>query len=260
MREPSYDFHGSVVLVTGAAQGVGLEISTRFAAAGAAVAMTDIKGNLSFPAAVRALSDRGFITMGLTMDVTAERDVEAGVAQCVERFGKLDILVNNAGIHIPAPALDMSEDQWDAVVDVNLKGPWLCSKYAGRHMVRRGEGGRIISIGSTSSLVGVSGQINYQSSKTGLLGQVRTLALEVAAANITVNAVCPTLTRSAMGSGVSTEYLDTSRKLNGPWSIFPGVDMIETRDVAHATLWLASDAARYITGIALPVDAGFTCK
>ena len=221
LREPTYDFNGSVALVTGAAQGMGLDIATRLANAGAAVAMTDIQGKSSLSSAARDLRGRGFRVIDTVMDVTIEHDVESGVASCVKEFGKLDILVNNAGIHIPSPALEMSEEQWDLVVDVNLKGPWLCTKHAGLHMVQRGGGGRIISIGSTSSLVGVSGQVNYQSSKTGLLGQVRTLALELASANITVNAVCPTLTRSAMGRNVSDEYLATSSRLNGPWSIFP---------------------------------------
>ena len=260
MREPTYDFQGAVVLVTGAAQGMGLDIASRFADTGAAVVMTDIRGNNALTAAADTLRSRGLQVTETIMDVTSESDVAAGVALSVQAYGRLDILVNNAGIHIPAPALEMTEAQFEAVIDVNLKGPWLCTKHAARHMTLRGGGGRIISIGSTSSLVGVAGQVNYQSSKTGLIGQVRTLALELAPANITVNAVCPTLTRSAMGEDVSPEWLATSTRLNGPWTIFPGIDMIETRDVAHAVLWLASDAARYVTGIALPVDAGFTCK
>lgn len=260
MTEPTYNFKGSVALVTGAAQGMGLDIATRFASAGAAVLMTDVCSNAALESAANGLRERGFAVRHVAMDVTREPEVEAAVALCIKEFGRLDILVNNAGVHIPSPALEMTEQQWDAVIDVNLKGPWLCTKHAGLHMVKRGGGGRIISIGSTSSLVGVSGQVNYQSSKTGLVGQVRTLALELAPANVTVNAVCPTLTRSAMGEEVSEEWLATSTRLNGPWTIFPGVNMIETRDVAHAVLWLASDAARYVTGIALPVDAGFTCK
>ncbi|RAI72503.1 NAD(P)-dependent oxidoreductase [Pseudomonas fluorescens] len=257
--EPKYNFNGSVVLVTGAAAGLGRDIAMRFGASGASVVVTDLPGHPEMAAVVDAIKAAGGSAIGVGLDVTVEKQVADAVAAAVETFGKLDILVNNAALSISHNATELEESDFDRVVAVNLKGPWLCAKHAGRHMMKRG-GGRIISIGSTSSLVGVAGQVNYQSSKHGLIGQVRTLALEFATANITVNAVCPTLMRTKMGESLSEEWMKDSQRLNGPWSIFPDVDMIETRDVAHAVLWLASDAARYVTGIALPVDAGFTCK
>jgi NAD(P)-dependent dehydrogenase (short-subunit alcohol dehydrogenase family) len=257
---PTYDFKGKVALVTGAGQGLGRTVATMFAASGGAVAIADRPGHPGPAALADEIRAAGGQAIALDMDVTSEADVTRGVADAIAAFGALDILVNNAALHIPAPATEMTESDWDRVVDVNLKGPWLCTKHAARHMVARGGGGRIISIGSTSSFVGVAGQVNYQSSKTGLLGQVRTLAVELAPSHITVNAVCPTIMRTEMATEVDDEWFASTTAINGPWSLFPGVDMIEPSDVAHAVLFLASDAGRYITGTAIPVDAGFTCK
>jgi (+)-trans-carveol dehydrogenase len=196
-------------------------------------------------------------------DVRSEDDVERMVAATVERFGRLDVLVNNAGVYAGAPLTEMTEEQWDAVIDVDLKGPFLCSKHAARHMVARGGGGRLLTISSTSALVGIPDQVNYQSAKHGLVGQVRTLALELAPHGVTVNTICPTVTASPLLDflmGAGRAYWQDVARLCGASTVFPGLDYLEPRDVTHAALWLASDAARYVTGIALPVDGGFTCK
>ena len=185
------------------------------------------------------------------------------VSEALERFGQVDVLVNNAGVYTSAPAIEMTEEQWDVVVDVDLKGPFLCSKHVARHMAGRGGGGRIVSIASTSALVGIPNQVNYQSAKHGLVGQTRTLALELAPHGVTVNTICPTVVESPLLDflrGAPQEYWDDVARLCGASTVFPGLDSPEPRDVTHATLWLASDAARYVTGIALPVDGGFTCK
>jgi (+)-trans-carveol dehydrogenase len=157
----------------------------------------------------------------------------------------------------------MTEAQWDAVVDVDLKAPWLCSKYAARHMIGREGGGRIITISSTSALVGIPDQVNYQSAKHGVVGQIRTLALELAPYGVTVNTVCPTVVDSPMLDHLvktGAAYFQEVARLCGASTIFPGLDNLEPVDVSHAVQWLASDAARYVTGIAMPVDGGFTCK
>ena len=130
-------------------------------------------------------------------------------------------------------------------------------------MIGRGGGGRIVTISSTSALVGIPDQVNYQSAKHGVVGQIRTLALELAPHGITVNTICPTVVDTPMLDylmGIGQAYFQEVSRLCGASTVFPGLDNLEPRDVSHAVRWLASDAARYVTGIALPVDGGFTCK
>jgi NAD(P)-dependent dehydrogenase (short-subunit alcohol dehydrogenase family) len=273
MGSVSYDFGGSVVLVTGGARGLGKDIALGFARAGASVAVNDYPGDLPLPYETGSRSDlqetlaelegAGAQAIAVPADVRSEADVEAMVATTVERLGRLDVLVNNAGVYSGAKAIDMTEEQWDVVVDVDLKAPFLCSKHAARTLIAQGTGGRIITISSTSALVGIPDQVNYQSAKHGVVGQVRTLALELAPHNITVNTVCPTVTSSPLLDYLMDKgqaYFQDVARLCGSSTVFPGLDYLEPRDVTHAVLWLASDAARYVTGIALPVDGGFTCK
>ena len=269
-----YDFDGEVVLVTGAARGLGKDIALGFARAGARVAVNDVAqavpalqyetaSGSQLDATVSELAETGAEAFGVIADVRREAEVERMVAETVERFGRLDVLVNNAGVYAGGPVINMTEEQWDVVIDVDLKGPFLCSKHAARHMIERGGGGRLLTIASTSALVGIPDQVNYQSAKHGLVGQVRTLALELAPHGVTVNTICPTVTASPlldflMHAGKA--YWQEVSRLCGASTVFPGLDHLEPRDVTHAALWLASDAARYVTGIALPVDGGFTCK
>lgn len=130
-------------------------------------------------------------------------------------------------------------------------------------MIGRSGGGRIVTISSTSGLVGIPDQVGYQSSKHGIVGQVKTLALELAPFGVTVNAVCPTVVESPMLNHLmetGAAYFQDVARLCGASTIFPGLDYLQPRDVTNAVQWLASDSARYVTGIALPVDGGFTCK
>jgi NAD(P)-dependent dehydrogenase (short-subunit alcohol dehydrogenase family) len=272
----SYDFTGDVVLVTGGSRGMGRDFALSFARAGARVAINDLAGQdlgAGVPYATGSASDLertvadaealGAEVLAVPGDVTSEAQVEGMIDAVVERFGRLDILINNAGVHSGAKAWEMTEAQWDAVVDVDLKAPWLCSKHAARHMIAREGGGRIITISSTSALVGIPDQVNYQSAKHGVVGQVRTLALELAPHGVTVNTVCPTVVASPMLDHLvqtGAAYFQEVARLCGASTVFPGLDHLEPVDVSHAVQWLASDAARYVTGIALPVDGGFTCK
>jgi NAD(P)-dependent dehydrogenase (short-subunit alcohol dehydrogenase family) len=270
----AYDFRGSVVLVTGAARGMGRDIALGFGRAGAQVVVSDVAKSVrglgyevagvgELEAVVDEIRTEGAEALAVTADVRREPDVEALVAAAVERFGQLDVLVNNAGVYVGAPAVEMTEEQWDVAVDTNLKGPFLCSKHAARHMAGRSGGGRIVTISSTSALVGIPNQVSYQSSKHGLIGQVRTLALELAPFGVTVNTVCPTVVQTPMLDhivGLGAAYFQEVSRLCGASTIFPGVEALDPCDVTAAVMWLASDAARYVTGIALPVDGGFTCK
>jgi NAD(P)-dependent dehydrogenase (short-subunit alcohol dehydrogenase family) len=269
-----YDFSGAVVLVTGAARGMGRDIARRFAGFGAAVVASDVAGHVDalgyetagspdLEATVGEIRSAGAEAHAAAADVRDEEQVAALVDETVERYGRLDILVNNAGVYTGAPVTELTEAQWDAAVDTNLKGPFLCAKHAARHMKSREGGGRIITVSSTSALVGIPNQASYQSSKHGVVGLTRTLALELAPSEVTVNTVCPTVVYTPMLDylmKMGAAYFQEVGRLCGASTVFPGLDALEVRDVSEAVLWLASPAARYVTGIALPVDGGFTCK
>ncbi|MBS1878745.1 MAG: SDR family oxidoreductase [Actinobacteria bacterium] len=276
MARVSYDLSGDVVVVTGAARGIGRDIALGFAAAGADVVASDLAtpiegldyevGSAEELAATAGLARdlEGTIT-AVPADVRDEDEVEQLFRETLLAFEKVDILVNAAGVYLGATkVVDMSKEQWQVVVDVNLGGPFLCSKHAARAMTETARPGRIVTIASTSALIGIPYQVGYQSSKSGLLGQVRTLALELSPYGITVNAVCPTVTETAMLDHIRHEaaepYLEEIARLSGAFTIFPGVEALEPRDVTRAVMWLASDDARYVTGVALPVDGGFTIK
>jgi NAD(P)-dependent dehydrogenase (short-subunit alcohol dehydrogenase family) len=276
MGTVAYDFSGDIVLVTGGSRGIGRDIALGFARSGASVAVNDLAGGDSGEAVpyetgsasdledtAAAIAELGAESLALPGDVTSEADVEAMIAAVIERFGRLDILVSNAGVISGGRVWELTEAQWDAVVDVDLKGPFLCAKHASRHMIDREGPGRLITICSTSGLVGIPGQAHYQSAKHGIVGQVKTLALELAPYDVTVNAVCPTVVESPMLDHlmeVGQAYFQEVARLCGSSTVFPGVDYLEPRDVTHAVQWLASDAARYVTGTAFPVDGGFTAK
>ncbi len=270
----SYDFSDSVVLVTGGARGMGRDIARRFAGFGAAVVVSDVAGQveaLGYETAaaseldetVAEIREAGAEAHAVPADVRDEEQVAALVAEAVDRHGRLDILVNNAGVYTGAPVTELTEEQWDAAVDTNLKGPFFCAKHAARHMKSRPGGGRIITVSSTSALVGIPNQASYQSSKHGVVGLTRTLALELAPFGVTVNTVCPTVVYTPMLDYLmetGAAYFQEVARLCGASTVFPGLDALDVRDVSEAVLWLASPAARYVTGIALPVDGGFTCK
>jgi NAD(P)-dependent dehydrogenase (short-subunit alcohol dehydrogenase family) len=272
----AYDFTGSVVLVTGAARGMGRDLVQRFALAGASVMASDVApepvSGLDYATATAddlaqtvssAQALGGGEVASQHCDVRFEDEVAALVDETVERFGRLDVLVSNAGVFTGAPVQQLTEAAWDAAVDVNLKGPFLCAKHAARHMTTREGGGRIVTISSTSALVGIPNQASYQASKHGVVGLTRTLALELASHGVTVNTVCPTVVYTPMLDHLmelGAAYFQEVSRLCGASTVFPGLDALDCRDVSEAVLWLASDAARYVTGIALPVDGGFTCK
>ena len=274
MGSVSYDFSDEVVLVTGAARGLGRDIAVAFARDGARVAVNDMQTQVEdvpyetgtaedLAQTVSEIEAAGAEALEVPADVRREQDVERMIATTVDRFGRIDVLVNNAGVYSGGPATELTEEQWDVVVDVDLKAPFLCSKHAARHMIEHGGGGRIVTISSTSALVGIPDQVNYQSAKHGVVGQIRTLALELAPHGITVNTICPTVVDTPMLDylmGIGQAYFQEVARLCGASTVFPGLNNLEPRDVSHAVRWLASDAARYVTGIALPVDGGFTCK
>jgi SDR family mycofactocin-dependent oxidoreductase len=272
---PEYDFSGKVAFVTGAAHGQGRSHAQHYAKHGADVVVTDVGHNLeSVPydmgttdelgETASIVEDEGQEALAVEMDVRKEDQVETAVEEALDEFGRIDILANNAGVWPMSEATEMDEAQWDVVIDTVLKGVWLSSKHVGQHFIERGDGGKIVSTSSTAGLVGAPATGHYVAGKHGVIGLTKTLALELAEYDVNVNAICPTaLDSPGMNNYIEAygeEMLEEMGALGGPMNVMEPGEMIEERDITEAYLWLSSDAARYVTGIALPVDAGMTAK
>lgn len=265
-----YDFDGEVAFVTGAARGQGCSHAVTYAENGANVVVADIcetpdaskyelSGEEQLADTVARVEERGAEAIGVRMDVSQESDVERAVGRALNEFGHIDILANNAGIAPVSGLMNLDEETWDAALDVNLKGMWLCAKHVGTHMIERGEGGRIINTSSTAGFVASPGLGHYTAAKHGILGLTKTLAMELAQYDITVNAVCPTAVDTEMTSGIVEtigEEMAEVAEQSGPDNVLG--EIIQPEDVSAAFMWLSSDDARFVTGIALPVAAGAT--
>ncbi|RLM53950.1 NAD(P)-dependent oxidoreductase [Halobellus sp. Atlit-31R] len=271
---PTYDFDGQVAFVTGAGRGQGRSHAVAYAEAGADVVVTGLSQGIQtsqYPLAtaadldetVRRVEAEGGRALRLRVDVRDESQVEAAVEEAVAELGRIDVLANNAGLWNVVDLVEMSERRWDELIDSNLKGTWLCAKHVGRHFAERGGGGRIVSTASTAGLVGAKGSGHYAAAKHGVVGLTKALALELAAHDVTVNAVAPTGVATPMIDGivdtVGEAALQSVSDASGSMNVLDG-RLIEPRDVTEAYLWLSSDAARYVTGVTLPVDAGMLAK
>jgi SDR family mycofactocin-dependent oxidoreductase len=272
---PEYDFSGQVAFVTGAAHGQGRSHAQHYAKHGADVVVTDIGHNVDtvpydlgtedeLAETASMVEDEGQEALAIQMDVSDEEQVEAAVDEALEEFGRIDFLANNAGIGSMTDATEMDEAMWDEMIDTNLKGVWLCSKHVGQHFIERGDGGKIVSTSSTAGAVGLPGQAHYVSAKHGIVGLTKTLALELAEYDVNVNCIGPTGIDTPMIQGFTEAYgeeaLGEMAELTGPWNVFGDGGMLDSSDISEAYMWLSSDAARYVTGIYLPVDAGFIAK
>lgn len=246
----STDLAGQVAIVTGAGRGLGRAIAQTLAAAGAKVACVDVSQE-TLAETVAAIEAAGGTAEAIACDVTDGSRVGEVVSEVVEKWGGLQILVNNAGITRDALLMRMNDDQWDAVISVNLRGTFLFTRAATRPMMK-GRRGRIINIASVSGLMGNPGQSNYSASKAGIIGLTRTVAQELAGRNITVNAVAPGFIATEMTAALGDQILEEVRKQ------IPLGRLGQPQDVADAVLYLASEAGGYITGQVLPLDGGLT--
>jgi NAD(P)-dependent dehydrogenase (short-subunit alcohol dehydrogenase family) len=269
-RNVRWDFSDHVVVVTGAAQGQGRVHALSFAAAGADVVVCDLassasggSGNAALDAVAQDCRAAGGRALAVGCDVTSGTQVEALMARAIDEFGRIDTLVNNAGIDVPCLIADLDEHGWDRTLDVNLKGVFLCSQHAARHMVRE-QRGSIVNIGSVASSVGIFGHAHYCASKHGVAGFSKALAVELAPHGVTVNVVSPTGVRSPMSDDIhkpdQRKWLDELVRTAGAWNLFDEGKPLEPEEVTHAVMWLASDAARHVTGTDITVDAGYTAK
>lgn len=237
-----------IAVVTGASRGIGRAISLALASKGASIVAVDIDREVT-DIVVKELQTLGAKAIGFTGNVTVADDAERMIEAAVKEFGRVDILVNNAGITRDNIFLRMKDEDWDAVLSVNLKGAFLCSRAVAKVMTKQ-RSGRIINIASVVGQMGNAGQANYCASKAGLIGLTKSNARELAKRNITVNAVAPGFIATAM-----TDVLSDKVKEELASQIPLGI-LGTSEDVANAVCFLASDASGYITGQVLAVNGG----
>jgi 3-oxoacyl-[acyl-carrier protein] reductase len=238
-----------IAIVTGSGRGIGRAIALKLAEVGATVVVNDIGDAEPLEAVAQEIRAMGRQSLPILADVSSSSDVARLVAEAIAAYGKIDILVNNAGIARDQLVLRMSEEDWDKVLDVDLKSVFLCTKAVLRHMVKQ-RWGRIISMASVVGIVGNRGQANYASAKAGIIGFTRTVAKEVASHGITANAIAPGFIDTEMTQRLKEDWKQEIKRLI-PLGYFGS-----PRDVAEAVAFLASEEARYITGQVLGVDGG----
>jgi 2-deoxy-D-gluconate 3-dehydrogenase len=243
-----FSLEGKTAFVTGGNGGLGRGIALGFRDAGARVIVAGRSPEKNDAIACE-LGEDG---MTISLDVRDEGAVQKAVSTIISNFGSLDILVNNAGVVLGGSVLDMPQEDWDSVIGTNLTGSFLCAKHAGRAMVAAGNGGKIINIGSVYSAYGTPKFVEYGASKAGVLGLTRGLAIELAPYDIQVNAILPgwyetDMTQESRSSSTAEEI--RRKTPAGRWGL--------AEDLVGASIFLASAASSFVTGIALPVDGGY---
>lgn len=247
------ELEGKVALVTGGTSGIGCETAVFFAKAGAKVVVAgrrEVEGQETIDL-VRAAGGDGLF---VKTDVSKAVEVEALVQKIVEKFGRLDVAFNNAGVEgVWAPIVRQSEQDWDRIIAINLKGVWLCLKYEIRQILKQGGGGAIVNMSSITGLVGAVGAAAYSASKHGVIGLTQTAALENAKSGIRINAVCPGFTETPMADrifrvpGVQKYVV----------SCHPIGRLGRPTEIAEAVVWMCSERASFMTGQSLVLDGGF---
>jgi len=245
---------GKVAVVVGGTTGIGRETAVLFAKSGSKVALAgrrEKEGNETVDL-IRAVGGEGLYVQ---TDVSKAAEVAAFVEKAVEKFGRLDVAFNNAGFEgVWAPVIRQSEEDWDRLMAVNLKGIWLCLKYEIQQMIRQRSGGAIVNMSSMMGLVGSAGAAAYSASKHGVIGLTKSAALETARTGIRINAVCPGATETAMSerifsvAGANKKYV---------LSCHPLARFGKPAEIAEAVVWMCSDRAAFMTGQSLVLDGGF---
>ena len=251
----SFRLTGKIALVTGGARGLGLTMATALAEAGADVAVTGRSIGPAEESAKAIASATGRRVRAFVADVTSAADVERLPSTVESELGPVDILINNAGVNIRGTVDQLSEADWDSVIDTNLKGPFLCARAFGPGMVKRGWG-RVVNLGSILGAVALGGRAPYASSKAGVINLTRVLALEWAGTGVTANSICPGPFATEMNLPLLNDpvkYQEFVKKIPmGRWG--------ELDELAGAVVFLSSPASSFITGTALFVDGGWTAQ
>ncbi|MBU1018148.1 glucose 1-dehydrogenase [Patescibacteria group bacterium] len=245
-----FDLKGKVAVVTGASRGLGFAMAKGLAQQGANIVITDV---LPTAKAVKKIESLGVKAMGLKVDVTSPKHIDAMVKKVVSRFKKIDILINNAGIYYPTPVKDLKEKEWNKLIDINLKGTLMCSQTVGKQMIRQ-KSGNIINVASVAGLMAFAQSAAYNVSKAGIIMLTKTLAAEWASFGIRVNAICPGVFVTDMTKGLLKDKgFQKMIKASVPLQRSGTPD-----ELAGAAVYLASDASSYTTGHFLVVDGGWT--
>ena len=237
-----------VAIVTGGARGIGREIALAFAKEGANIALADVNAEV-LAATQKEIEDLGRSAVTGVVDVTKSDQVETFVQKTLDKFGKIDILVNNAGITKDGLLVRMSESDWDAVIAVNLKGAFNCTKAVSKIMMKQRDG-RIVNMASIIGIMGNAGQANYAASKGGLIALTKTVAKELASRNVRANAIAPGFIQTEMTAKLPENVKSEMLKF------VPLAKFGTVQDVANLALFLASDNSSYITGQVIQVDGG----
>jgi NAD(P)-dependent dehydrogenase (short-subunit alcohol dehydrogenase family) len=249
----SAELQNKIALVTGGTTGIGRETAVLFAKHGAKVVISgrrEVEGNETI-ALVRAAGGDGLFVKS---DVSKSADVHSLVQRTVEKFGRIDLLFNNAGVEGQwKPIIEQTEEDWNSVIDINLKGTWLCLKFVIQHMLKQGTGGAIVNMSSVAGLMGAAGAAIYVASKHGVIGLTRTAALEYATKGIRVNAVCPAVIETAMADRAFADP-EVSKRILAQHPIGRFGKPIE---IAEAVLWLCSDKSSFMTGHYITLDGGW---
>ncbi|MFC4102112.1 SDR family NAD(P)-dependent oxidoreductase [Paenibacillus xanthanilyticus] len=251
---PSFDLTGKVALITGASKGIGFGLAKALAHAGAKVAVA-ARNREQLDHLVSEIRTHGGDAAAFTLDVRNVKEIDAVFNEVNLHFGRLDIVVNNAGLGDNHPAVEVTEEDWDTMMDVNLKGVFFCCQSAGKLMLAQGYG-KIINMSSQASVVGIVDHAVYCASKGGVNQLTKVLALEWSAKGVNVNAVGPTFTYTPGNA----ERLDDPTYLEGVLARIPNRRLADIRDVAGAVIYLASPASDMVTGVTLMVDGGWTAQ
>jgi len=253
--EKEKNMEGKVAMVTGSAMGIGLACAQAFAYAGATVVMADIH-SAETKAEAQKLVDKGYKAVAYTCDVSDATAVKEMIDWIVTTYGSLDAAHNNAGIQTPQrPMAEITDDEFDHTVAVDLKGVWNCMKYEIDQMLKQGEGGMIVNTSSQGGITAFPGQAAYISCKHGVIGMTRTAAMDYAAKRIRINAVCPGAILTPMAEDLIKRNPSLEKELVRD---IPAGRLGKVEEIADAVLWLCSPGASFVHGHALLVDGGFT--
>jgi len=248
-----------VAIITGAGSGIGEATAVLFGKEDAKVVVADIEQKKGI-STVNLIKKSGGEASFFQVDVSKAESVERMIKFTIKTYGKLNILINNAGIYLQADVVKTSEKDWNWIMDINLKGAFLCCKYSIPEMMKNREGGVIINVGSEAGIVGIKKQVAYNVSKSGIIALTKSIAVDFAMNNIRANCVCPGTTETALVKDALSKAPDPEKIRRELESVRPANRLGKPEEIAAGILYLASDESSYATGAVLSIDGGYTAQ